>query len=79
MKCASSSDRLKTATDSAGGSNQKTVAAMADLAEGIQGLVKNMRTEQQMMRDWVEQQANEQKAMRATLEKIARSLPDKKA
>ncbi len=72
-------DRLKAATDGTGSSNQKTVAAMANLAEGIQGLVKNMRNEQQMMRDWVEAQATDQKAMRATLEKIARVLPDKKA
>ena len=27
---------------------------MANLAEGIQGLVKNMRNEQQMLRDWIE-------------------------
>ncbi len=72
-------DRLKLVTDTAGSSNQKTVAAMANLAEGIQGLVKNMRSEQQMMRDWVEAQAADQKAMRATLEKLARALPDKKA
>lgn len=71
-------DRLKAATDNAGGSSQKTVAAMASLAEGIQGLVKNMRTEQQMMRDWVESQASEQKATRAALEKIAKALAERK-
>lgn len=72
-------ERLKVTAEGAGSSNQKTVAAMANLAEGIQGLVKNMRSEQQMMRDWVEAQAADQKAMRATLDKIARALPDKKA
>mgnify|MGYP003402509987 FL=1 len=72
-------DRLKAATDSAGGSSQKTVAAMASLAEGIQGLVKNMRTEQQMMRDWVESQAAEQRATRVALDNIAKSLTDKHA
>ena len=72
-------DRLRLVTDTAGSSNQKTVAAMANLAEGIQGLVKNMRSEQQMMRDWVEAQAADQKAMRATLEKLARALPERKA
>jgi hypothetical protein len=71
-------DRLRLATDSAGSTNQKTVAAMANLAEGIQGLVKNMRSEQQMMRDWVEAQAADQKAMRGTLERLARALPEKK-
>ncbi|WEX09982.1 MotA/TolQ/ExbB proton channel family protein [Chelativorans sp. AA-79] len=57
-----------------GGSNPRTAAAMASLAEGISGLVKNMRQEQQMMRDWVEAQAADQKALRETLDKIATSL-----
>jgi hypothetical protein len=47
---------------------------MASLADGISGLVKNMRSEQQMMRDWVEAQAGEQKAMRATLERLAEAI-----
>lgn len=72
-------ERLKATAEGAGSSNQKTVAAMANLAEGIQGLVKNMRSEQQMMRDWVEAQAADQKAMRATLDKLARAIPDRKA
>jgi MotA/TolQ/ExbB proton channel family len=71
------SDRLKSVSDTGGGSNQKSVAAMANLAEGIQGLVTNMRNEQQIMRDWVEGQANEQKAMRTTLEKLSKSLTEK--
>ena len=44
-----------------GGSNQRVANAMANLADGISGLVKNMRNEQQMMRDWVEAQSDEQK------------------
>lgn len=52
----------------------RIAASMASLADGISGLVKNMRSEQQMMRDWVEAQANEQKAMRATLEKLADAI-----
>ena len=47
---------------------------MANLADGISGLVKNMRNEQQIMRDWVEAQSEEQKAMRSTLERIADAL-----
>ncbi|WP_420961318.1 MotA/TolQ/ExbB proton channel family protein [Brucella sp. IR073] len=57
-----------------GAPGQRTTAALANLAEGIQGLVKNMRNEQQMMRDWVEAQAEEQKAMRATLEKLSATI-----
>ena len=71
------SERLKAVSETTGGSNQKTVAALAHLAEGIQGLVTNMRQEQQLMRDWVEAQAGEQKAMRATLEKLAKSTERK--
>ncbi len=66
-------DRLQ-GLQEAGGSNQRITASMATLADGIAGLVKNMRSEQQMMRDWVEAQADEQKAMRTTLEKLAHSL-----
>ncbi|WP_187968697.1 MotA/TolQ/ExbB proton channel family protein [Aquibium microcysteis] len=57
-----------------GGSSQRVATSMANLAEGISGLVKNMRSEQQMMRDWVESQAEEQRATRAVLESIAQSL-----
>src|SRR5690606_15455801 len=66
-------ERLRSMQET-GGSNPRTAAAMASLAEGISGLVKNMRQEQQMMRDWVEAQAEDQKALRETLEKIADSL-----
>ena len=51
--------------------NQRTTAAMASLAEGIQGLVKNMRGEQQMLRDWIEAQQEEAKSMRKTLDKLS--------
>ncbi|WP_442581087.1 MotA/TolQ/ExbB proton channel family protein [Mesorhizobium sp. ASY16-5R] len=57
-----------------GGSNPRVATAMANLADGISGLVKNMRNEQQIMRDWVEAQSQEQKALRTTLDKIAEAL-----
>jgi len=60
-----------------GGSTQRTTAAMASLAEGIQGLVKNMRNEQQMLRDWIEAQQEEAKKMRQTLDKLGDKLGDK--
>lgn len=59
---------LKLAQD--GGPGRST-AAMASLAEGIQGLVKNMRSEQQMLRDWIEAQQEESKALRRTLDRLA--------
>jgi len=68
------SERLRNLQESGGGSNPRIATAMANLADGISGLVKNMRSEQQIMRDWVEAQSQEQKAMRNTLEKIAEAL-----
>jgi hypothetical protein len=66
-------ERLRTLQEN-GGSNQRVATAMANLADGISGLVKNMRSEQQLMRDWVEAQSEEQKAMRGTLDNIADAL-----
>ncbi|KQR75844.1 flagellar motor protein MotA [Rhizobium sp. Leaf384] len=59
-----------------GGTGQRTTAAMASLAEGIQGLVKNMRGEQQMLRDWIEAQQEEARSMRRTLDKLAARLSE---
>ena len=71
-------ERLQNIQES-GGSSQRTTAALASLAEGIQGLVKNMRSEQQMMRDWVERQADEQKSIRQTLAKLGDAIARDKA
>lgn len=49
-------------------------AAMANLAEGIQGLVKHMRSEQQMIRDWVEAQAAQQEEIKKLLERMTRDM-----
>ncbi|KRA00305.1 flagellar motor protein MotA [Mesorhizobium sp. Root157] len=68
------SERLRSLQEAGGGSNPRVATAMANLADGISGLVKNMRSEQQIMRDWVEAQSDEQRAMRDTLEKIADAL-----
>ena len=60
-----------------GGGNPRATAAMANLAEGIQGLVKNMRSEQQMMRDWVEAQSAEQRRLRLTLDRLTDVVEDR--
>jgi hypothetical protein len=54
------------------GSNKAATNAMANLAEAIQGLVHHMRNEQQMLRDWVEGQAEQQQEVRRLLEVLAR-------
>ncbi|MCO6179936.1 flagellar motor protein MotA [Ciceribacter sp. RN22] len=60
----------KLMTQQAGANSERSVAAVANLAEGIQGLVKNMRNEQQMLRDWIEQQQEDARAMRKVLERL---------
>ena len=56
---------------------QKSLSAMANLAEGIQGLVKNMRNEQQMLRDWIEAQQEESKTLRRTLDRLSEKIGSK--
>ncbi|MCO4055669.1 MAG: flagellar motor protein MotA [Bosea sp.] len=56
-------------SDNAGGGKQAT-QAMANLAEGIQGLVQHMRSEQQLIRDWVEAQSAREKETRRLLERL---------
>ena len=58
----------------ASGGGARTTAAMASLAEGIQGLVKHMRSEQQLIRDWVEGQGRTQDELRRQLELLNRNL-----
>ena len=41
---------------------------MANLAEAIQGLVHHMRSEQQMIRDWVDAQAEPTRDLRGFME-----------
>jgi hypothetical protein len=53
-------------------SNRATTTAMANLAEAIQGLVQHMRDEQQMIRNWADEQAKLNKDLRRFMERTAR-------
>lgn len=64
-------DRLKELT-SEGSSSKAATNAMANLAEAIQGLVGHMRSEQQMIRDWVNGQSEQQREIRRLLDRLAR-------
>src|SRR3984957_10490662 len=64
-------DRLKEVIGE-GGSNRAATTAMANLAEAIQGLVHHMRTGQQMIRDWVDSQAEQHREIRRLLEILVR-------
>ena len=69
-------ERLREAITN-GGSNRATTTAMANLAEAIQGLVHHMRNEQQMIRDWVDSQAQQHREVRRLLELLVRENVNK--
>ena len=62
-------DRISASTEVSG--SRATSVAIANLAEGIQGLVQHMRSEQQLIRDWVEAQAAQQRDIKRLLERLA--------
>ena len=69
-------ERLREAiTD--GSSSRAATTAMANLAEAIQGLVHHMRSEQQMIRDWVDSQAQQHREVRRLLEILVRENVNK--
>jgi biopolymer transport protein ExbB/TolQ len=69
-------ERLRAVVEEGGGSSRSTTAAMANLAEAIQGLVAHMRTEQQMIREWADGQGEQNREIKKLLERIARQ-PEK--
>ncbi|MFC6050438.1 flagellar motor protein MotA, partial [Methylobacterium hispanicum] len=64
-------DRL-TGVIQEGANGRAAAQAMANLAEGIQGLVQHMRSEQQMIRDWVEAQASRERELKQVLDRLGR-------
>ena len=69
-------DRLRHSISEAG-SGKATTAAMANLAEAIQGLVQHMRAEQQMIRDWADAQAKLNSDIRRFMEVMSRESLDR--
>jgi hypothetical protein len=69
-------DKLREAVADTG-SGKAARESMANLAEAIQGLVHHMRTEQQMIRDWADAQADQHRDIRRLLEVLAREHVDK--
>ncbi|WP_439495914.1 flagellar motor protein MotA [Bosea sp. (in: a-proteobacteria)] len=53
-----------------GPNNRAATQAISNLAEGVQGLVQHMRTEQQLIRDWVEAQAAREKDLKRLIERL---------
>jgi hypothetical protein len=58
------------------GSSKAATNAMANLAEAIQGLVQHMRSEQQMIRNWADAQAEQHAEVRRLLQVLARERHD---
>jgi hypothetical protein len=56
------------------GAGRNATQALASLADGVQSLVQHMRTEQQMIRSWVEAQALQQADVKKLLEKLTREI-----
>jgi hypothetical protein len=69
-------ERLRLSVNDAG-SGKATTAAMANLAEAIQGLVQHMRAEQQMIRDWADAQAKLNSDIRRFMEILSREAVDR--
>ena len=69
-------ERLRQSIGDSGASKATTVA-MANLAEAIQGLIHHMRSEQQMIRDWADDQAKLHRELRRFMELVARETVDK--
>ena len=69
-------DRLRTTLEEGSGGGRNTTAAMANLAEAIQGLVAHMRTEHQMIREWANGQGEQNREIKRLLERLARQ-PEK--
>jgi len=63
-------DKLQAAMQD-GANSRAATQALANLAEGIQGLVQHMRSEQQLIRDWVEAQAAREKDLKRLIERLA--------
>src|SRR5215831_1715132 len=60
-------ERLRAAVSEAGG-NKAASAAMANLAEAVNGLVQQMRVEQQTIRDWVDSQVERHREIKDLLQ-----------
>ena len=79
VRMQASVERLTRSLAEGGSGNRAATQAMADLAEGIQGLVQHMRSEQKLIRDWVEAQAEQQRELNAHLTRLNPRDDDDKA
>lgn len=55
-----------------GSDGRDAALAMANLADGVHAVVQHMRSEQQLVRNWIEAQAARDKELKAMLERLSR-------
>lgn len=70
-------EKLERVVEDSGG--PRATGAMVKLAESLQALVQHMRTEQQMLRDWVEAQSHQQNDVRELLKRLTRAQAGERA
>ncbi|MEM8798347.1 MAG: flagellar motor protein MotA, partial [Pseudomonadota bacterium] len=58
-------------------STRDNTEVVTNLTDGIQGLVQNMRTEQQLVRNWMEAQAEQQAEIKLYLSKLSEGAAEK--
>lgn len=64
----------ETAIEVRAGGSEATTPLLADVAEGVHGLVARMRDEQRMIREWAEQQTVQQAEIRKLLERLGAAM-----
>src|SRR5262249_15615052 len=69
-------EKLRVAVEEGGGARNNT-AAMANLAEAIQGLVAHMRTEQPRVRELADGQGEQTREIKRLLERLAKPEKNK--
>ena len=67
-------ERVARSMQDGGGSNRATTHAMANLAEGIQGLVQHLRSEQKTMQEWAKGQGEQQQHIRELLQSLNKAF-----
>ncbi len=70
-------ERIGTMPRAEGGGGAPAEEAVRDLAKGVDQLVKQMRAEQKVVREWVDEQAAQQSEVASVLKELASSVPRK--
>ncbi|MEM6711703.1 MAG: flagellar motor protein MotA [Pseudomonadota bacterium] len=67
-------NQLSSASGNTESEPENVDASIDNLATGVQSLVQHMRSEQQMLRDWVEEQGEQTRRLTAIMERVSRAV-----